>query len=1263
MSFILGTSNDDTLTGTAGSDTIQGLGGFDDLTGGDGADTLFGGAGSDLLRGGLGVDFLYGGSGLDLAVYDTATGPVTVNLATGVVTGPDGADVLLSIEALAGSAFADRLTGDAGENLLMGLAGNDTIDGGDGFDLAGYLFASTPVTVNLATGVVSGGGGFDTLIAIEGVLGSDLADTLTGNGNSNVLVGMEGNDTISGGGEVDTASYEYAPSAVTVNLATGTSSGGDGADVLISIEYVIGSGFSDTLTGDAGANYLFGGGGDDTLTGGLGNDTLEGGVGFVFADYRGTAGPVSVDLALNSAISVDGTDLLIGIDGVTGSEFDDRLTGDANLNWFTGRGGNDTIDGAGGPDWANYAQTSLAIVANLGTGTVNVAGGTHDTLLSIEAILGSSANDSIVGSAGGDSIEGYSGNDTLDGAGGVDFVVYRYATSAVTVSLANGVASGGDGADTLSNFEGIVGSLFSDTLTGDAKDNTIEGRAGADTINGGDGTDTVTYANALSGVNVNLATGVVGGGDGADRLASIENAIGSANGDTLVGNSGANQLSGLAGNDVLEGGGGADTLDGGDGFDFANYANASAAVTANLATGVVTGPEGGDTLIAMESLIGSAFADTLTGDAGTNFLRGGAGNDTLDGGDGSDFADYASAAGAVQVNLATGVVSGADGVDTLISIERLRGTTFDDTFVGNAGANWFRGGAGNDTIDGGAGEDWLDFINVNNGVFVDFVAGFAYGESTDRDVFSNVEHVRGSNLDDWLVGNAATNVLRGGAGDDILDGGDGIDIADYSEATGGVTVDLVRGTGFDPDGYDTLRRIEGAYGSAFADMLIGNAGDNVFQGGDGVDTIVGGGGLDIARYTDASAAITANLAAHLFTGAAADDVLQGIEGIQATNFADSLIGDDADNIFRGNLGDDTIDGAGGRDVADYRNAESAVVVNLAAGTATGGDGNDTLSHIESAWGSFFDDRLTGDAGDNVLRGREGNDTLDGGGGVDTADFGSAVSGVTASLALGTASGPDGNDVLISIENLNGSEHDDALTGSDGDNVLYGDHGNDTLTGLGGTDTALYDGARSAYTVSKVRQNFVVDYKSGVDGHDTLSSMDRLQFSDKTFELVNLPRTAAPDYGKDPGFLFDGVYYLLSNPDKVPTVTLQTALADYFASGAAQHLDPNSWFDASYYSSKWADLAPLHLDDATLFMHYNLYGVWEGRSAGPKFDHFDGNRYLTDWPDVAAYVDANLPAFLGSRTNGAIAHFIIYGANEQRTAYDTEGALIDMGYVV
>ena len=115
--------------------------------------------------------------------------------------------------------------------------------------------------------------------------------------------------------------------------------------------------------------------------------------------------------------------------------------------------------------------------------------------------------------------------------------------------------------------------------------------------------------------------------------------------------------------------------------------------------------------------------------------------------------------------------------------------------------------------------------------------------------------------------------------------------------------------------------------------------------------------------------------------------------------------------------------------------------------------------------------------------------------------------------------------------------------------------------------------------------------------------------------------------------------------------------------AAAGRTPNSWFDADYYRNKWSDLSSLNLDDATLFRHYNLFGVWEGRSGGPAFDHFDGNRYLVDNPDVAAYVDANLSAFLGSRSNGAIAHFVIYGSNEGRLAYDTTAHLVDLGYVL
>ena len=101
----------------------------------------------------------------------------------------------------------------------------------------------------------------------------------------------------------------------------------------------------------------------------------------------------------------------------------------------------------------------------------------------------------------------------------------------------------------------------------------------------------------------------------------------------------------------------------------------------------------------------------------------------------------------------------------------------------------------------------------------------------------------------------------------------------------------------------------------------------------------------------------------------------------------------------------------------------------------------------------------------------------------------------------------------------------------------------------------------------------------------------------------------------------------------------------------------------YYANRWSDLKNLHLDAAILFQHYNLYGVWEGRSAGPMFDHYDGQRYLQDNPDVAAYVDAHVSDFLGSRANGAIAHYIIYGAGEGRIAYDTLGTALESSLLI
>ena len=984
MAFIVGNSTAQTLTGTEAADTIQGLGGTDRLFGLGGKDILFGGSGNDLLAGGTDDDILFGGSGVDSASYADATGPVVVNLGTGSSSGPDGADSFRSIEGIFGSAFDDRLTGNAGDNFLRGLQGNDTLDGGPGLDIAAYPDATGPITANLATGLVTGGSGSDVLISIEGVYGSTFADILTGSAQDDFLQGDLGNDIMDGGPGFDTVRYSLSPAGVTVNLATGTATGGEGNDTLSGFEAISGSPFGDTLIGNSAKNTLSGVDGDDRLAGGLGDDTLDGGAGTDFADYSGASAGVTVNLATRTSSGSDGVDTLISIEGVFGSEFADQLIGSDGQDYFRPRGGNDTIDGAGGKDWIWYVDSTIAVTADLGAGFATLADGSRDTFVNIEAISGSLVADNIIGSAGDDEIGGYLGDDKLTGGAGFDTLYYR-STSAVVVNLATGKASGGDGNDTIAEFEAIVGSDFNDTLIGNSLSNTLNGRAGDDTLNGGDGIDTATYVNAASGVTVNLSTGTATGGDGSDTLLSIENLVGSGFDDALTGDAGVNVFSGGAGNDVFEGKGGQDTLDGGNGIDFTSYANASASVSVNLATGVVTGPDGSDILISIEGVFGSPFADTLTGSEVLNFLRGNGGDDILDGGADNDFADYRGATGPVQVNLATGRSAGADGVDTLISIEAIRGSAFDDTLIGDAGPNIIRGGGGNDSIDGAGGEDWIELFNAPNGVFVDLIEGTAVGEGNDTLV--GIEDIRGSLFDDWLKGSAGANVLRGDGGDDLLDG------------------------------------------------------------------------------------------------------------------------------------------------------------------------------------------------------------------------------------------------------------------------------------RGGLDTALFAGARAGFTVAKVRNLFVVNDLTDAEGTDELSSIEQLRFSDISLPLVNLPRTRGPEYGKDKGFLFDGVYYLLANQNLAGTTTLETALDSYLNTGAAQHRAPNSWFDAAYYSARWPDLTALQLDDATLFLHYNLFGVWEGRSAGPKFDRFDGNRYLAENPDVAGYVDANLPAFLGSRSNGAIAHFIIYGAEELRVAHDTNGAVVDMGYVV
>jgi Ca2+-binding RTX toxin-like protein len=285
----------------SGDDTITGSSQADFLIGFDGNDTINGSDGNDTLRGGAGADTLNGGAGSDFANYQGSSQEVFVDLQTPLVFSGDATgDVLVSIENLYGSSFNDTLSGDAGRNIIGGEGGADLLDGRAGDDALSGEAGDDILNGRDGADRLVGGDGTDTLggdagnDSMDGGAGNDSAfggadndsitggagdDTLDGGDGNDILDGGAGADQLTGGAGIDTAVYAGSAAAVTIVLG-GASSGGDAqGDTLTGIEQVMGSGFADSLTGDAGANALWGLGGDDTLTGGGGADVLKGGAG------------------------------------------------------------------------------------------------------------------------------------------------------------------------------------------------------------------------------------------------------------------------------------------------------------------------------------------------------------------------------------------------------------------------------------------------------------------------------------------------------------------------------------------------------------------------------------------------------------------------------------------------------------------------------------------------------------------------------------------------------------------------------------------------------------------------------------------------------------------------------------------------------------------------------------------------------------------------------------------------------------------------
>ena len=387
-----------------------------------------------------------------------------------------------------------------------------------------------------------------------------------------------------------------------------------GADNESGTGIIFGFGGSDTLTG-SGYSYMYGGAGDDTYYVTHDTDQVfespDQGHDVVHSTVYFTLGANVEDLVL------DGTADLVG----WGNELDNVLTGNSGANILLGAGGNDTLHGNGGDDTLN----------------------------------------------------GGAGNDVLDGGAGADIATYYGTSGGVVVSLATAGPqdTSGAGIDTLTGIEGLVGSSYADLLTGDGGANYLDGGEGWDQMygglgddtyvvdnngdvvgeNAGEGTDSVlssiTYTLGANVENLTL-TGDWGIGGTGNALANVIK--GNVNSNLLDGGAGDDSLYGGDGNDTLTGGAGNDLIDGGAGlFDIASYLGSTVGqgvvVDLSIAGPQDTGGAGTDTLVGIENLQGTIFADRLTGDAGANYLAGldgwdvligGGGIDSLDGGNGSD---------------------------------------------------------------------------------------------------------------------------------------------------------------------------------------------------------------------------------------------------------------------------------------------------------------------------------------------------------------------------------------------------------------------------------------------------------------------------------------------------------------------------------------------------------------------------------------------------------------------------------------------------
>lgn len=816
--------------------------------------------------------------------------------------------------------------------------------------------------------------------------------------------------------------------------------------------------------------------------------TLYGFTGYVAGNGAPSEPELPVDVYGDDNVSFASETVAVNIDSGLGN---DVITGTGYNDVLLGNLGNDDIHGGAGSDSIN--------------------GGIGD-----DTLRGDAGNDTLYGGWGNDTFYGDAGNDVVNGGTGYDTLVYANTFASYTLDIVNNNTiqfthnGGGDGTDKATDIERVNFSDFEfeffdghikaltnapteagdviagteygdyleglggdDTLSGGNGDDLLNGGEGDDTLDGGDGIDEAVFSGSFSYYTISGDTVTDNvGNDGTDTVTSIER---------LVFSDGVYEdgvFTSSTDDNIFLATSAADSFDGGDGIDTVNYALSDQAVSIDLKNGTASGGYAeGDVLTSIENLVGSAYDDYLLGDNNDNDIRGGAGADEIRGYDGADTLSGDGGDDTIYGYDGDDVINGGDGIDKIRGgtgndviytgdgdDTDVRGEEGDDTIYGEGGADKLRGSEGNDTIYGGDGDDFL------------------LGDFDEFDTITG---------NDILDGGAGNDTLNGGLGDDTYIASDG---SDYINDRGGV---------------DTI-----AFGAGISiqDLTV------TFDAGDTNDAIITFGANQIAienqfdtagdlviekvSFADGASATLARVADWIYApvsggvsngtslsntiiGGAGNDTLNGLAG------DDELFGGAGDDVLRGDAGNDQLHGGDGTNTAIFSGLFSNYIIsgNTIEDTV-GADGTDTFFNIQRF--KFFDGVyesgvFTPSADDDVLPATAAPDILDGGAGSDTADYSASTYAVNVDLLTGTASGGYAKgDVLISIENLIGSDYDDILAGDAGNNALSGGLGDDTYIYRGGLDAVSDTGGADTLVLENVT---AAQVSLVYDGNDLVVTVD------------------------------------------------------------------------------------------------------------------------------------------------------------------------------